>query len=131
MRLARIGYERVEGVLAGGVARWSATGGAVATLPTAPIQHAGRGDIRVLDVRRAREWEGAHIANAVHVPLSELPGRAPALERDAEWVVVCASGYRAAIAASLLAREGFGRISIGSGGMDAWRGAGQPVVSGA
>ena len=96
-----------------------------------PIQDAVRAGRRVLDVRRVREWEAGHIEGATHVPLSELPQRAPELDPAAEWLLVCASGYRSSIAASVLERAGFCRLVNGVGGMDRWRAAGMPVTSGA
>jgi glyoxylase-like metal-dependent hydrolase (beta-lactamase superfamily II)/rhodanese-related sulfurtransferase len=58
-----------------------------------------------LDVRRADEWEAGHLRGAVHVPLHQLDERIDDLPDGVLWVH-CAAGYRAAIAASLLARRG-------------------------
>ena len=44
---------------------------------------------------------------------------------------MCAGGYRSAIATSVLERAGFGQIVNTTGGIDAWRAAGRPVVTGA
>ena len=43
-------------------------------------------------------------------------------------LVICGSGYRSAIAASLLARAGREEIAHVVGGMDAYRSAGLPVA---
>lgn len=59
----------------------------------------------VLDVRLDTEWNTSHLEGAVHVPLPELPGRLHDVPPGAVWVH-CGSGYRAAAAASLLARAG-------------------------
>jgi glyoxylase-like metal-dependent hydrolase (beta-lactamase superfamily II)/rhodanese-related sulfurtransferase len=59
----------------------------------------------VLDVRRPDEWEQDHIDGAWHIALPELLGRVGDLPAGVVWVY-CAAGYRAAIAASLLARAG-------------------------
>jgi hydroxyacylglutathione hydrolase len=131
MRLARVGYENVVGILDGGVERWKAEGLQVATLALEPIERALRPGRRVLDVRREREWESGHLAGATHVPLARLPASLAELDRDAEWVVVCASGYRSSIAASLLERAGFRRVANATGGMDAWRNSGRAVEAGA
>ena len=64
----------------------------------------------VLDVRRPLEWAESHIAGARHIPLYELTGRAGELPTGELWVH-CHSGYRAIVAASLLA--GRGREVIG------------------
>ena len=130
MRLSRVGYERVAGVLEGGVERWRAEGLPVGATAQVPVESLAGGSRRVLDVRRAREWESFHLAGATHVPLAQLPERLDELDRDAEWVVVCASGYRSGIASSVLQRAGFARVMGGVGGMDAYRKAGLPVESG-
>ena len=85
---------------------------------------------RVLDVRRAPEWNDSHLEGAHHIPLAQLAARAGELDRGAEWVVVCASGYRSGIALSVLERAGFTRLVNAAGGMDAWRRAGLAVVGG-
>ncbi|MEV4582451.1 MBL fold metallo-hydrolase [Nonomuraea jabiensis] len=59
----------------------------------------------VLDVRMGNEWRAGHVAGAVHIPLPELPGRLAEVPEGTVWVH-CGSGYRAAAAASLLARSG-------------------------
>ncbi len=131
MRLARVGYEQVVGVLEGGIERWRAEGlpvGATARVPVESLATEGR---NVLDVRRAGEWQNFHLAGATHIPLAQLQERVGELDRDTGWVVVCASGYRSSIASSVLQRSGFARVANGVGGMDAYRGAGLPVESGA
>lgn len=59
----------------------------------------------VLDVRMRSEWRACHLNNAVHIPLFELRYRTHELPDGVVWVH-CSAGYRAAAAASLLAREG-------------------------
>jgi rhodanese-related sulfurtransferase len=56
----------------------------------------------------------------VNVPLSRLPERMATLPRDQAIVVYCASGYRSAIAASLLQRDGFPDVADLIGGLPAW-----------
>ena len=70
-----------------------------------------------------------HIEQAVNIPLSQLTDRAGELDPSADWAVVCASGYRSSIAASVLERAGFGHVTNAVGGMDAYRQAGLPGVA--
>ena len=119
MRLARVGYENVTGLLAGGVAGWKKAGFPIATSLREPIVAALKPGRRVLDVRRPAEWNDGHLEGATHIPLSQLPERAGELNRLAEWTVVCASGYRSSIAASVLERAGFTRVIDAAGGMEA------------
>jgi len=131
MRLARVGYENVVGVLEGGMAGWRRAGLPVATTTQVAAPALAAPGKRVLDVRRSREWEDGHPAGAVHIPLAELPRRARELDPAAEWTVICASGYRSSIAASVLERAGFARVGHVVGGMAAYQVAGLPIESGA
>jgi glyoxylase-like metal-dependent hydrolase (beta-lactamase superfamily II)/rhodanese-related sulfurtransferase len=75
---------------------------------------------RLLDVRTPGEWEAGHIDKATHIPLPALPGRARELNKDAPLAVICGSGYRSSIAASLLQARGFTRVQNVMGGMGAY-----------
>jgi len=130
MRLARVGYEQVLGLLDPDTAAWSSVGHPATSASAETITTAVAPGRRVLDVRRTHEWEAGHIAGATHVPLAELPTRAHELDASAHWVVVCASGYRAAIGASVLERAGFRKLTMCSGGMEEWRRVNGPVVTG-
>jgi hydroxyacylglutathione hydrolase len=91
-----------------------------------------RGDHRltVLDVRSFAEREEGHIPGSVHIPLAELPSRLDELARDGEIVVHCQGGARSSIATSLLLAHQFQRVEDLRGGMNAWREAGQSVLTG-
>jgi hydroxyacylglutathione hydrolase len=121
VRLTRVGYERVIGVLAGGMPRWISEQRPIEALEQVGAQAAFGGRHRVLDVRRDREWSSDHVDGATHIPLSQLPARLAELDRTEPWAVVCAGGYRSGIAASLLQRAGFTRLVNTVGGMDAYR----------
>lgn len=92
----------------------------------------------VLDARRDGEWHDGHVDGAKHVPLHELPQR---LDEVATWVkaaahaghdprvwTYCGSGFRAAVASSLLERHGLGVVHIDDDFGNADK-AGLPVVS--
>jgi len=129
MRLARVGYERVEGLLRGGCDAWQRAGLPTAAVPQLPAESLASGARAVLDVRRQREWDAGHLAGATHVPLAQLRERLGELERDADWAVICASGYRSGIAASIMLAAGFPRVANAVGGMDACRRAGLPLAA--
>jgi rhodanese-related sulfurtransferase len=75
----------------------------------------------VLDVRTEPEWRSRHIGASVHIPLALLMQRLDELPTDRVLVVYCAEGYRSAIAASLLLREGYGAVLDLAGGIAAWQ----------
>jgi glyoxylase-like metal-dependent hydrolase (beta-lactamase superfamily II)/rhodanese-related sulfurtransferase len=131
MRLTRVGYERVVGILEGGYESWKAAGLPTRALPEVAATSLEPGVSRVLDVRRSGEWDRFHLRGATNIPLAQLPMRLAELDRDVEWSVTCASGYRSMIGASLLQRAGFTKVKSVSGGMDAYRLAGLPLEEGA
>lgn len=80
-----------------------------------------RGDkLTVLDVREQWEYETAHLAASVLVPLSTLADAVNALDRDAEYVVLCHHGMRSEMAAGWMRHHGFSNVTNMTGGIDAW-----------
>jgi hydroxyacylglutathione hydrolase len=78
--------------------------------------------LQLLDVRSASEAAvGGTIPGAVATPLAGLVGSLARLDPSAPTVAFCSSGYRSAIAASVLAAHGFTDVSTLLGGFDAWR----------
>lgn len=122
-QLRRAGFDRVIGYLEGGMDAWP---GDVETLPRLDVRQLPANGTTVLDVRELSEWRDGHIAGAVHIPGAQLPGRLDDVPAG-PVAVVCGSGYRSAIAASLLLREGRDDVAHLVGGMDAYRSNGLPV----
>ncbi|RRD90720.1 rhodanese-like domain-containing protein [Conchiformibius steedae] len=86
----------------------------------------------LVDVRNDDEYRRAHIAEAVHAPLTRLEqnGLPEAAQSASVLVFHCKSGMRTQSAADLLA--GFAEadkreVFVLSGGLDAWKQAGLPV----
>jgi rhodanese-related sulfurtransferase len=133
VRLARVGIEELDGYLDGGVGAWKAAGFPLATLtqisPAELSKKLNQNSLQVLDVRREPEWEGGHVEGAAWWPLDHFKVSTPEIDHDAPIAVHCKSGYRSAIACSLLLRAGFKSVSNVSGGFDAWQHAKLPFVS--
>lgn len=87
----------------------------------------GRPLVQLVDVRDPGETATGAVRDARLLPLPELTDRIGELDATRPTVVLCASGYRAAIATSVLAAAGFFDVSILVGGVDAWRTAGLPL----
>jgi molybdopterin/thiamine biosynthesis adenylyltransferase/rhodanese-related sulfurtransferase len=66
-----------------------------------------------LDVRTADEYELAHHAGALHLPLTELNEAAKQLDRDRTYVVYCATGRRSHQARQLLNALGLTHVMEG------------------
>jgi hydroxyacylglutathione hydrolase len=84
--------------------------------------------VRVLDVRQPAEWASGHIDGATFITGAELPERAHEIPSDRPVAVVCGSGYRSSISASLLQQRGTKKAMNVIGGMSAWRSARLPVT---
>ncbi len=81
-----------------------------------------RGDAPiVLDVRTPGEWNSSHIEGAEHIPLPALLKRMEECPKDQPLAVICGSGYRSTIAASILMGAGFTRVQNVMGGMGAYQ----------
>ncbi|KAB1146671.1 MBL fold metallo-hydrolase [Streptomyces luteolifulvus] len=118
-QLLRIGYERVEGYLDGGIECWQAEGRPVGSFRTADpadlLALLARGaPVRILDVRSPNE--PGTVPGALAIPVGELPRRLAEIPRDREVWTVCSRGRRAAAAASLLDRAGIPVTAVVRGG---------------
>ncbi len=135
---ARVGFERsIAGHLRGGFDAWVAAG-----LPTESSGRLGVADLArlvarggsdaplVIDVRQASEYERGHVPGSWHIGAGELADRLADLPRDRPLATICASGYRASVAASILKQAGFGDVSWVGQGVPAWRRVGQAVERG-
>ncbi|MDV3462913.1 MBL fold metallo-hydrolase [Elizabethkingia miricola] len=79
-----------------------------------------REDVQVVDVRNKTEYETVHIENAENVFVGTLEENLDKISRDKQVVIHCQSGDRAAIAYSLLKKNGFGNVKNFSGGLKEW-----------
>ena len=133
LRLSRVGIESERGYLQGGVEAWRKAGYPVATLQQITVQDLQqrlRADgLQVLDVRREAEWQAGHIAGAAWWPLDKFNAALPMADKNAPLAVHCKSGYRSAIACSLLQRAGFENVINVVGGFEAWQQAQLPVAT--
>jgi glyoxylase-like metal-dependent hydrolase (beta-lactamase superfamily II)/rhodanese-related sulfurtransferase len=109
-QLFRIGVAPIAH-LEGGLEAWRAAGRATASYPTidvaglvAELEAGASGD--VVDVRQPSEWNAGHLARSRHTFVGDVTTELDTFRRDATTTVICASGYRSAMAASLMDRAG-------------------------
>ena len=125
--LWRTGFTDFGGYLAGGMNAWREAGKKLAQIPQMSVHDLKDAeDIIPLDVRKPDEWEAGHIPGATHAFLGELREKAEDLDKSRPYATYCASGFRASIASSLLAAQGFSDIRNVPGSWKAWTGAGYP-----
>src|ERR687894_53596 len=135
--LEAVGFRRIRGFLAGGISAWRASGLAAQATPALDIpglaERLRNEEVTVLDVRSRAEWEAGHVDGSLHVPYQQLRDGVPDEVRNADGplAVVCGSGVRSALAASLLRRSGVDDVlHVADGGVPMLMGQGIGLVEG-
>ena len=83
----------------------------------------------LLDVREPWEFETAHIATAMLMPMNEIPSRFHnELDEDAPIAVLCHHGARSLNVTMWLRNQGFTHVQSVAGGIDAWSRQIDPAV---
>ena len=123
VRLARVGFDKVQGYLNGGYDSWRKSGEAVDMIIDVEADELMMDlpfDDRlvVVDVRKPNEFAEGHLKDAVNIPLNNMsdPASLANLEEDQNIYVHCAAGYRSVIASSLIKRQGIHNIRNVVGG---------------
>lgn len=127
--LRRVGLDNVTGYLDGGMFEWGKFGfetDHVHQLSTIELHNKiEKGEkITLLDVRSPREFEALHIEGAVNIPAPDLRTRHTELDPDIPLVLICSTGHRSSMGASILKQHGFKTVCNAAGGMTAYNYAG-------
>ena len=131
VQMIRIGYEQAQGYLEGGISAWKAAALPVGSFERIDIdalykrwtQHRA---MTVVDVRRDDEWREGHIPNSLHLHIGELSQHLDAVPSNEPVAVVCRTGHRAEIAASMIAATGREVMAV-QGGVPDWIARGLPI----
>lgn len=89
----------------------------------------GNPEVQVVDVRGTSEYQEGHIKGADNIFVGTLPDNLDKVSKEKLKLVHCQSGARAAIAASVLLRNGFKNLKVFSGGMEQWNAKNEPVIN--
>ena len=123
IRLARVGFDKVQGFLDGGFPAWRNAGEPIDMIIDVEADELAMDipfdeNLVVLDVRRETEFADGHIKDAINLPLQDLadPVSMANLEEKFNLYVHCGGGYRSVIAASLLKRQGIHNLRNVTGG---------------
>jgi hydroxyacylglutathione hydrolase len=125
-----VGVRALGGFLSGGMTSWREEDREVRRLERIQVEGLHeRGDgVQVVDVREEREWRGGHIPGSVHVPYHDIRAVPPAIDPDRPVAVICASGQRSAVGASLLQAYGAQDVlHVVDGGVPLWGRLGFPI----
>jgi glyoxylase-like metal-dependent hydrolase (beta-lactamase superfamily II)/rhodanese-related sulfurtransferase len=120
---AAIGLRNIGGYLHGGMTAWRIEDKEVESIERIDVDglHHRRDELQILDVREQNEWDDVHIPGSIHLPYHDIHEVPAELDADRPVAVICASGRRSVVAASLLQR--FGRkdvIHVVEGGVGTW-----------
>jgi hydroxyacylglutathione hydrolase len=125
-----VGIRRMAGFLHGGMTSWRQEKRPVERIERLPLAElpARADEVQILDVRERSEWDAGHISGSTFTPWHDIDGVPAGLDPERPIAVVCGSGQRAAVAASLVQRHGGKRvIHVIDGGVPAWGELGQPL----
>ncbi len=127
--LKRVGLDRAVAYLEGGMFAWAVEG-----LPTAHVRQlsakelnvtATKGDELILvDVRTPREYEVGHINGAINIPVAELRTHYRELDKNKPIALICSTGHRSSLGASILKQHRFENVYNVAGGMTGYGAAG-------
>ncbi len=132
---AAVGLGGNVGYLVGGFGAWGEEELPVARLERLPVNAfqrrlAAEPGTQVIDVRTQEDWDAAHIPASVCIPWQEITGVPTGIDLSEPIAVICASGQRAGIAASVLQARGAQRVlHVTEGGVSEWGALGGPLVS--
>ncbi|MEN9597707.1 MAG: hypothetical protein RL596_18 [Bacteroidota bacterium] len=131
-KLMRIGLDNIYGYIAS-TTEWEQAGGAlnkanVISLAEFKSIHK-KNEIQIVDLRGVAEFNSGHIEGADNVFVGTILSNLDNISKDRNVIIHCQSGDRAAIAYSLLIKNGFKNILNYSAGMSEWVNEGNPVIS--
>jgi rhodanese-related sulfurtransferase len=120
-RMARVGFDNVIGYLKGGIEAWKKAGKDVDRVDSINSSELRRrmkqyGEESIVDVRRPGEFAAEHVKDANNFPLDFFNDFMHEFDREKQYFLHCAGGYRSLIAASILKSRGFEKITDISGG---------------
>jgi rhodanese-related sulfurtransferase len=127
--LRRVGLDRTIGYLDGGMYEWAKAGLPADHIPQLSAEDLYRrmtsgSKIGLVDVRAKREYMTGHIEGSMNIPAPDLRKRHQALDMKAPIVVVCNTGHRSSLGASILKQKGFKEVYNLAGGMTGYNAAG-------
>ena len=117
-----MGYDNCLGYLDGGIEAWKNAGKEISTITSISAEEFSnrlKDNVRVLDVRKPGEYNNQHIENVPNQPLDYINEWTNNFDKNTEYYIHCAGGYRSMIAASILKARGYERLVDVAGGFSA------------
>jgi len=130
-----VGISKLAGFLGGGMTSWRQEKRDVERIERLPLddlaQRSAETDLQILDVRERSEWDAGHIPGSIFEPWHDIDDIPEGLDPAKPIAVVCGSGQRAAVGASLVKRYGADDVvHVIDGGVPKWKRLGRPIEQG-
>jgi rhodanese-related sulfurtransferase len=128
-----IGLRRLAGFLGGGMTSWRQEGRPTRRIERVTVQELPERlerdeSIQLLDVRDRAEWDTGHVPGSTFETWHDITAIPEGLDPGRPIAVMCASGQRAATAASMVAGHGAEEVlHVVGGGVPTWEELGRPV----
>lgn len=135
IRMSRVGYDNAIGYLEGNINAWKEAGLETDSLAEISAEEFARmyitpgKTIDLLDARKESEYQSQHIVGAVNFPLDFINQNMGMINKQKQYYIHCAGGYRSVIAASILKSRGYELVVNIKGGFKALQSAGMPVTA--
>ncbi len=125
----RVGMDRIVGYLDGGMVAWAVEGRRTSHIGMISAEELHdmineKQNFVLLDVRAPLEFAESQIEGAVNIPVADLRTRYNELDPDQTTVIICSSGNRSSLGASILKQHGFKDVINLAGGMTGYSAAG-------
>jgi hydroxyacylglutathione hydrolase len=127
--LRRVGLDAVTGYLEGGMLSWNLAGFPTEHIPQVSPQELNQlitsaSGAVLVDSRSTQEFKQINIPGFRNIPAPDIRQRHSELPKDKSIVIICGSGIRSSLAASLLQRNGFKDVINVAGGISGYAAAG-------
>ncbi len=126
----RVGVDRIVAYLNGGMTTWATDGYQIDHIHLISTENLyrritdGSQPLTLVDVRSPLEFADTHIKGAVNIPAPELRTRYKELHPESPTYLICSTGNRSSLAASILKQHGFKEVHNVAGGMTGYSAAG-------
>lgn len=126
----RVGVDRIIACLSGGLTNWVNDGYQIESIHLISVETMHRHisestrPLILVDVRMPLEFADSHIEGTINIPATELRFRYEELNPDKPVYLICSTGNRSSLAASILKQHGFKEIYNIAGGMTGYSAAG-------
>jgi len=109
----------------------SHTGGGARLEPQQAVERMNHEDAVVVDLRSSEAFKKGHIINSINIAANDLTANMAKLEKykDKSLIFVCQQGAHSSKAVLQLKKQGFSKLYLIGGGIEAWKRDNLPLVN--